>query len=76
MDNQRAGEIRSLSSAVAVLETETLGQLEIELNGSALVATTQTVTDQNINLGPVESTILGVDSPWATEAVKGISKML
>lgn len=76
MDNKRAREIRGLSSAVAVLESETLGQLEVELNGGALMATAQTVADQNINLGSVESTILGVDGPWATEAVKGISEML
>jgi len=76
MNNNGAREVRSLATAVAVLETETLGQLEVQLDGGALMAATQAVTDQNINLGSVECTILRVNGPGASEAVKCISQML
>lgn len=76
VNNQGAREVRSLTTSVTVLESETLGQLEVELDGGALMAATQAVADQNVNLGSVESTILGVDSPGATETVKSISQML
>lgn len=76
MNNQGAREIGSLTTSVAVLKSETLGQLEVKLDGGALMAATQAVADQNINLGSVESAILGVDGPGATETVKSIGKML
>lgn len=47
----------------AVLQVEPLRQLEIELDRSALEGTTKGVSDFDIDLGTVKSTISGVQFP-------------
>ena len=49
----------------AVLEVEALRKLEVQLDGSTLEGTTEGVTDSDVNLRSVESSIARVEIPLA-----------
>lgn len=49
----------------AVLQTEALRQLEVELDSSTLEGTTKGITDGDIDFGAVESTVTWVELPLA-----------
>ena len=53
-----------------VLHVEADGQVEIALNGTALVLALECVEDLDVDFGAVESTITCVDSPGTTETVQ------
>lgn len=76
MDNNWARKVRLFTATVAVLQIESLGQLEVELERGALVVSAETISDQDVDLGTVEGTITGVDGPWAAKAVEGVFQML
>ena len=63
MDHDRSFERISRS---LVLQSESDGQLEIELHRRTLVFTLQCVRQLDVNLGSIERTILGVDRPALT----------
>lgn len=68
MDDDRARRgFASVGSLVraAVLEVEALGQLEVKLDGRALVRALERVADSDVDLGPVERAVSGVDLPLA-----------
>lgn len=48
-----------------VFELESFGKLEVKLDCGALEGAAEGVTDGNVDLGSVESTIAGVDLPLA-----------
>lgn len=50
-----------------VLELEALGQLEVELDGCALVLPAEGVGDGDVDFGPVESAVAGVELPSVYE---------
>lgn len=61
----------------AILELESLGKLEVELNGGALEGSFQRVLDANINLGAVERAVTWVQFPFPwNEAVQGVAELL
>lgn len=72
MDDDRV--VAGVIVAVEV-ETEALRQLEVELDGGALMGALEGIEDLNVDLGTVESTVLGVDLPVAgEEVVEGLGK--
>lgn len=56
-----------LAICVSELESELFGQLDIELDGSALVIATNAILDQNVDFGSVESTVSLFDGVIQTE---------
>jgi hypothetical protein len=64
VNHHRAG-FRVVSVLAPELEIETLGKLEVELDGGALERAAEAVPDANIDLGAVESTVTRVDLPLA-----------
>mmetsp|Transcript_3226 Transcript_3226/g.8721 ORF Transcript_3226/g.8721 Transcript_3226/m.8721 type:complete len:211 (-) Transcript_3226:1438-2070(-) len=62
MDYDRASEASLL---VLVLKVKTLRQLKVELDGGALVGTTNGVRDVNVDFGAVESAVPRVQLPFA-----------
>jgi hypothetical protein len=67
MNNHRAIHFVRVGSLVSssVLEVETLGKLEVQLDGSALEGPFQCILDSDVDLGAVESTITRVELPLA-----------
>jgi hypothetical protein len=78
MDDDRSREIGSflIAAIVAVMEIEPFGELEIELKRGALVVAAERVSDEDVDLGAVECTVLGVDRPRPAEPVQRIRQML
>ena len=69
-DGARHGRVgaRGRAGAVvrgAVLEVEALGELEVELDRRALERAAERVADLDVDLGPVERTVAGVELPLA-----------
>jgi hypothetical protein len=61
----------------AVVELESLRELEVELDRRALVLALEGVLDGDVDLGAVESTVSRVDVPLARdELVEGLGKHL
>ena len=56
-----------LAIGVSELESELFGQLDIELDGSALVIATNAILDQNVDFGSVESAVSLFDGVIQTE---------
>lgn len=56
----------TLILASNVSELEALGKVEVELDGTALVVSTQSVIEGDVDLGPVESTVACVELPLGT----------
>lgn len=56
-----------LAICVSELESELFGQLDIELDGSALVIATNAILDQNVDFGSVESAVSLFDGVIQTE---------
>lgn len=50
--------------STSILEVETLGELEVELDGGALEGTMEGVSDGDIDFGTVESPVTWVDFPF------------
>jgi hypothetical protein len=48
-----------------ILQVESLRQLEIELDSRTLERTMQRVFDRDVDLGPVECTVAGVEVPFS-----------
>jgi hypothetical protein len=48
----------------AVLEVEPLGELEVELDGRALIRAAEAVPHADVDLGAVESAVAGIDLPF------------
>ena len=66
MDNDRPGELLALLLGVGgVLQIEADGELEIELDGGALVDAVHGIHDLDVDLGTVEGAVAGVDAPSA-----------
>jgi len=53
-----------------VLQIEADRQLEVELDGGALVVTLKGITDVNIDLRTIEGTISRVNLPWEASAIE------
>lgn len=49
----------------AIPQVEALRQLEVELDGRTLERPTQRITDSDVNLGPVECAVAGIQLPLA-----------
>eukprot|EP00053_Salpingoeca_punica_P013384 m.120929 g.120929 ORF g.120929 m.120929 type:complete len:748 (-) comp16189_c0_seq1:23-2266(-) len=60
----------------SVLELETLRQLEVELNGGALVSAAKSILDLDVNLGAVEGAIARLDLPRVAKLVERILQRL
>ena len=74
MDHDGPGELLALLLGVGgVLQIEADGELEVELDGGALVDAVHGVHDLDVDLGTVEGTVAGVDAPpaLAGEGVHG-----
>mmetsp|Transcript_26694 Transcript_26694/g.58522 ORF Transcript_26694/g.58522 Transcript_26694/m.58522 type:complete len:214 (+) Transcript_26694:648-1289(+) len=66
MDNDGTGKLLSFFLRVrGVLEVEPDRELEIKLNGGTLMDAIHGIHDLDIDLGPVEGTVSGVDLPVA-----------
>lgn len=76
MNDDGTGEIRVFIAAVAVLEVESLGELEIQLERGALMVPAEGVPDENVDLGAIEGTVLGIDGPGVTKSIEGVREML
>lgn len=65
------------SLRTTVLQIETLGELEVELDGSALVGSFEGVLDSDVDFWTVEGTVARVELPFAwLEAVEDRLKLL
>mmetsp|Transcript_5067 Transcript_5067/g.9371 ORF Transcript_5067/g.9371 Transcript_5067/m.9371 type:complete len:558 (-) Transcript_5067:471-2144(-) len=53
-------------------EVESDGQLEIELHGGALELAAQGVVDSDVDFGPVEGAIPGIERPGPSGALEGV----
>lgn len=49
----------------SVFQLESLGELEVELDGGALERTTEGISDGDVDLGAVEGSVAWVDLPLA-----------
>ena len=55
-----------------VLQVETNRELEVTLDGTALVGTLHSIVNFDVDLWTVESAISSVDLPWSSEFIKSI----
>lgn len=70
MNHHGAREIVS-SLRTTVLQVEALGELEVELDGSALVGSLEGILNSDVDFGAVEGAVAGVELPFAwLEAVE------
>ena len=65
-----------LALLVHVSQVEPVGQLEVELDRGALVLPPQGVHQGDVNLGPVEGTVSGVQLPGDFHLVQGLGERL
>ncbi len=59
-----------------VAEIESNRQLEVQLDGSALVAASQSVEEDDIDFGAVEGTVTLVEGPLQTTLVQTVFELL
>ena len=59
-----------------VVEVESLGKLEVELNGGTLMRSLQRIHDHNVDLGAVECTVSWVQLPRVTKFLQRLLQLL
>lgn len=74
MNHHRTIDLTLVLVGTSVFEIESLRKLEVELNGSALMRTSERILDGDVYLRAVEGTIASVELPFAwLESLKGIA---
>lgn len=77
MDHDRSIDFALILVRTTVFQVESLRELEIKLDGGALVGTFESVLDGDVDLGSVECPVTWVDFPLSgLETVEGVAELL
>lgn len=59
-----------------IVEAKADGELEVELDGGALIGPLEGVLDRYVDFGPIESSVTRVLLPWGAKRVQALCKLL
>lgn len=77
MDHHRSVDFALILVRTTVFQVESLRELEIELDGGALVGTFESVLDGDVDLGSVECSVTWIDFPLSgLKTIEGVAKLL